>query len=59
MVDIVHLMSIYRDNSYYKGPSINYIRIFSRFLDPPTPPVAHSTHLNDPPPPLAYVQPRI
>ena len=35
-----------------KGPSINYIRIFSRFLDPPTPPVAHSMHLNDPPPPL-------
>ena len=33
------------------GPSINYIRIFSRILDPPTPPVAHSMHLNDPPPP--------
>ena len=32
------------------GPSINYIRILSRFLDPPTPPDAHSTHLNDPPP---------
>ena len=32
------------------GPSINYVRIFSRFLGPPTPPVAHSTHLNDPPP---------
>ena len=42
-----------------KGPSINYIRIFSRFLDPPTPLVALSTHLNDPPPPLAYIQPRI
>ena len=32
------------------GPSINYIRIFSRFLDPPTPLVAHSTHLNGPSP---------
>ena len=32
------------------GPSINYIRNFPRILYPPTPPVAHSTHLNDPPP---------
>ena len=36
--------------SFGKGPSNNYIRKFSRFLDPPTPPVAHSMHLNDPPP---------
>ena len=39
-----------------QGPSINYVRIFSRFLDPPTHPVALSTHLKDPPPPLGYIQ---
>ena len=39
------------------GPSINYVRIFSRILDPPTPPVALSMHLNDPPPLLrTYIQ---
>ena len=32
------------------GPSIK--RISPRFLDPPIPPVAHSTHLNDPPSPF-------
>ena len=35
------------------GPSINIIRIFSQFLDPP-PPLPHvalCTHLTEPPPP--------
>ena len=43
-------IELHKEANLHRGPSINYIRIFSQFLDTPTPPVAHSTHLNDPPP---------